>query len=198
MERVRDRTCERRHHAWAVLAVAAFVSVAASACSEGTDEPGTYPKGTIAAILAADGRFDRLMSIIEDEAPRVFLASFSSTDAGGRKIDITWFAPTDEAFAAVPQDTLSYLLDDGHVGELQDVLDHHASFTAYTTDELRSMAESGEAELETIGGGPISVTLVDGGLHVDQATVIEGDIEATNGVIHVIDELMIPDSVSTS
>jgi transforming growth factor-beta-induced protein len=196
MQRVRRRTRDRRHPGWAIVAVAAIVSVAAGACSKGTEEPGAYPKGTIAAILAADDRFDTLMTILEEDAPRVFLASFSSTGTEARKIDVTWFAPTDRAFAAVPQDTLAYLLDDGHVGDLQSVLDHHASFTAYTLEALTSRVESGDAELETIGGGPIRLTLVDGVLHVDQASVIDGDVEATNGVIHVIDAVMIPDSAS--
>jgi transforming growth factor-beta-induced protein len=104
--------------------------------------------------------------------------------------------PTNEALAAVPQDTLAPLLDDGHVGDLQAVLDHQASFTPYTLDQLTSKAESGDAELDTIGGGPMRLTIVDGVLHVDGATVFDADIEATNGVIHVIDALMIPDSVS--
>jgi hypothetical protein len=59
---------------------------------------------------------DARLVILEEDAPRVFLASFTSTGTEGKKIDITWFAPTDKAFAAVPQDTLTYLLDRGDEG----------------------------------------------------------------------------------
>jgi uncharacterized surface protein with fasciclin (FAS1) repeats len=172
------------------------VSVALAACDESSDQPAAYPDGTIAAILAGDDRFDTLMEIVEKDAPRVFLASFTSTGTEERKIDITWFAPTDEAFAALPPTTLDMLLDDDNVDDLQAILDHHAIFTAYSVADLTSKAQSEEGEVPTIGDGPIRLTLVDGVLHVDEATVIDGDIEAVNGVIHVIDAVMIPDSVS--
>lgn len=190
----RGRSRDRRP-VWAVLATAAIVSIAAAACNEAAEKPEGYPKGTIAAILAADGRFDTLMSIIEQDAPRVFLDSLTTVEAGGQEIDITWFAPTDEAFAAVPSEVLDALLQDDNVGDLQTVLDHHTILRAYSLAELMSKAESIQPKVQPIGGGPISLTLVDGELHVDDATVIDGDIDAANGVIHVINALMVPDSV---
>jgi uncharacterized surface protein with fasciclin (FAS1) repeats len=82
------------------------------------------------------------------------------------------------------------------VSELQLVYDHHVTRVSHSLQVLRSMIEDGLVEVEPLDGGPIRLSLVDGVLHVDEATVVEGDIEAVNGVIHVIDAVMIPDSVT--
>jgi transforming growth factor-beta-induced protein len=179
-----------------VVAGMLLVATVLGACGAGDEGPTSYPKGTIAAIMAADERFDTLMQIVEVEAPRVFISSFTTTVLpDGRRIDITWFAPTDEAVEALPPDTLDELRDDDNVSDLKAVLDHHTILTAHSLSDLMSIARSGDGVVEDITGQPIRLTLVDGVLHVDEAAVIDGDIEAENGVIHVVDALMIPDSV---
>lgn len=81
--------------------------------------------------------------------------------------------------------------------DLQTVLDHLIR-TAYSMADLRSEAKSGEGEVEAIGGGPIRLALADRVLMVDEATVIQGDIEGKNGVIHVVDAVMIPGATGLS
>jgi len=110
--------------------VALMASIILVACGDET-EPGEYPEGTIASKLVADDRFDTLMRIVEQDAPEVVLRSLASTD-----IDITWFAPTDEAFAALPPGTLDALLSDER--SLQAVLDHHAVRGAYSSADLKA------------------------------------------------------------
>jgi uncharacterized surface protein with fasciclin (FAS1) repeats len=175
-----------------VLVTGVIASVALGGCAASDDGPSSYPEGTIAAILAADDRFDTLMELTEQDMPRVALDSFTAPE-----LDITFFAPTDDAFAALPPGALEWLRNDDNVHELQLLYDHHVvGHVVLSTDDLRSKIEGGDGEVEALDESPIRLTLVEGALHVDDATVIEGDIEAVNGVIHVIDAVIVPDSVS--
>lgn len=174
-----------------VLMAGVIASFALGACETSAGGPASYAEGTIAAIMAADDRFDTLMKITEQDMPRVALDSISTPE-----LDITFFAPTDDAFAALPPGALEWLRNDDNVSELQRVYDHHVTRVSHSLQVLRSMIEDGVVEVEPLDGGPIRLSLVHGVLHVDEATVVEGDIEAVNGVIHVIDAVMIPDSVT--
>jgi uncharacterized surface protein with fasciclin (FAS1) repeats len=166
--------------------VALIASITLAACGDETQSLG-YPDGSIAAVLAADDRYDTLMRILEQDAPEVVVRSLASTD-----IDITFFAPTDEAFAALPDGTLDALLSDDHT--LQAVLDHHAIRGAYSSAELEARARE-DGRLGTIAGALIELNFSDDVLRVDDAAVIEADIEAVNGVIHVVDAVLIPEFV---
>lgn len=174
------------------LMTGVIASVALGGCAAGDGGPSSYPEGTIAAILAADERFDTLMELTEQDMPRVALDSFTAPE-----LDITFFAPTDDAFAALSPGALDWLRNDDNVHELQLLYDHHVvGHVVLSSDDLRSKIQAGDGEVEALDESPIRLTLVDGALHVDEATVIEGDIEAVNGVIHVIDAVIVPDSVS--
>jgi len=167
-----------------------ITSVALGACEAGADSPADYPEGTIAAILAADDRFETLMEITEQDMPRVALDSLTAPE-----LDITLFAPTDDAFDALPAGALDWLREDDNVKDLQLLYDHHVLREAHTLGDLRSEVEAGAGKVEALRI-PIQLTLAEGVIHVDGASVIDGDIEAVNGVIHVIDAVMIPTSVS--
>ncbi len=163
-----------------------------AACGGDSASPPTYPAGSIGAMLAADGRFDTLMQLTEQEMPPVAVDSFRALD-----LDITIFAPTDDAFAVLPPGTLEWLRNDDNVSDLQWIFDHHVIAKGYSLAELRSVATSGDGRVETLtDGSPIQLTISGDDLKVDEATVIDGDIQARNGVIHVIDAVLIPDSVT--
>jgi len=176
---------------FSILMAGVIASIALGACEASPGGPASYAEGTIAAIMAADDRFDTLMKLTEQDMPPVALDSISTPE-----LDITFFAPTDDAFAALPPGVLEWLRNDDNVSELQLVYDHHVTRVSRSLRVLQSMIEDGVVEVEPLDGGPIRLSLVDGVLHVDEATVVEGDIEAVNGVIHVIDAVMIPDSVA--
>jgi uncharacterized surface protein with fasciclin (FAS1) repeats len=98
----------------------------------------------------------------------------------------TVFAPTDAAFAAVPTATLNTLLADPN-GLLTDVLLHHVvGATALSTDL------SNGQQVTTLFGDNLLIGINNGIVSVDNATVIVADIEATNGVVHVIDVVLVP------
>jgi uncharacterized surface protein with fasciclin (FAS1) repeats len=98
----------------------------------------------------------------------------------------TVFAPTDAAFAAVPTATLNALLADPS-GLLTDVLLHHVVGAAAFSGDL-----SNGQLVPTLFGDNVLVTIAGGNVSIDNATVIVADIEATNGVVHVIDAVLVP------
>ena len=100
----------------------------------------------------------------------------------------TVFAPTDEAFAALPAGTVENLLKPENKDQLAAVLTYHV-----VPGKIMSADIAGKtAEVTTVQGSDLSVNATDG-VMVDNATVVAADIEADNGVIHVIDQVVLPD-----
>lgn len=100
----------------------------------------------------------------------------------------TVFAPTDEAFAALPEGTIEMLLEPENVEQLVAILTYHV-----VPGEVPASAAAGSVvELETVQGQAVTVDGTGGGVTVDGANVIAADIEADNGIIHVIDTVILP------
>jgi uncharacterized surface protein with fasciclin (FAS1) repeats len=99
----------------------------------------------------------------------------------------TVFAPTDEAFAKLPAGTVENLLKPENKEQLVAILTYHV-----VPGKIMSSDVAGKrAMVETVQGSELSVDATDG-VMVDSATVISADIEASNGVIHVIDAVVLP------
>lgn len=99
----------------------------------------------------------------------------------------TVFAPTDEAFAALPRGTVENLLKPENRAALQAVLKYHViSGRIYADDAI------GAGVASTLQGGDVRITIKEGRLMVNDATVVSSDIQTTNGVIHVIDRVILP------
>ena len=99
----------------------------------------------------------------------------------------TVFAPTDAAFAALPEGTLDALLADPS-GDLTDILLYHV-----VGDSVMSGMLSDGMKVETLFGDSISVMISEGNVYINDAMVTVADIVAGNGVVHVIDAVLIPD-----
>ena len=100
----------------------------------------------------------------------------------------TVFAPTDEAFAKVPAATLEALGAD--TAKLKAVLLYHVVPGSSKAADVLKLGPT--AKVATAGGKEITVTVADGKVKVDNANVVKTDIIASNGVIHVIDAVVIP------
>ncbi|MFM7363506.1 MAG: fasciclin domain-containing protein [Cuspidothrix sp.] len=100
----------------------------------------------------------------------------------------TIFAPTDEAFAKLPQDALQDLLKPENKEVLIKVLTYHVVSGKVLSSDLKS------GEVKTLQGDPMTVK-VNNGVQVNDATVTKADIEGSNGVIHQIDNLILPPSL---
>ncbi|BCW96303.1 MAG: fasciclin domain-containing protein [Fimbriimonadales bacterium] len=96
----------------------------------------------------------------------------------------TVFAPTDEAFAQIPQDTLQAVL--ANKEQLTAILTYHVA-----PGKLMAADVARSTQIPTVQGQSITVS-TEGGVRVDEANVIQTDIEADNGVIHVIDRVIMP------
>merc|ERR1712176_968366 len=103
----------------------------------------------------------------------------------------TVFAPTDDAFTALPDGVLECLLKDDNSQQLKDVLTYHvvSGIKAMSTDL------SDCQKIKTLQGDNVTVDLSDG-VKINKATVNPADVEATNGVIHVIDSVLVPDGIA--
>ncbi len=99
----------------------------------------------------------------------------------------TVFAPTDEAFAKLPDGTVSELLKPENKEKLQAILTYHV-----VPGRLTSAHVVGLESAKTVQGQAVDIQVSDGIVMVDNARVTKVDIEATNGVIHVIDSVILP------
>jgi uncharacterized surface protein with fasciclin (FAS1) repeats len=96
----------------------------------------------------------------------------------------TVFAPNDDAFGKLPQGTVENLLKD--IPKLKDVLTYHVVSGRHMAADVAA-----QKSLKTVQGQSITVR-TEGGVKVDGATVVQADIAADNGVIHVIDSVIMP------
>nr|WP_322097116.1 fasciclin domain-containing protein [Pelagibius sp. Alg239-R121] len=99
----------------------------------------------------------------------------------------TVFAPTDEAFAKLPEGTVEDLLKPENKDKLVAILTYHVVPGKIMSGDIAGKT----AEVETVQGAKLAVDAMDG-VKVDSAQVITADIETSNGVIHVIDTVVIP------
>jgi uncharacterized surface protein with fasciclin (FAS1) repeats len=130
---------------------------------------------TIVDIAVQAGKFNTLVQAVQ-------AAGLVETLSG--EGPFTVFAPTDEAFAQIPQETLQAVLADKE--KLTAILTYHVvPGRLMAADVVRS------TQLQTVQGQSITVS-TEGGVRVDDANVIQTDIEADNGVIHVIDKVIMP------
>jgi len=97
----------------------------------------------------------------------------------------TVFAPTDEAFAKVPKDVLDGLAKDK--AKLQEVLKYHVLTSKWTTDDFKLVKQTGTAQ-----GKPVSFVVSAGGVTVNGAKVVKPNVDCSNGMIHVIDAVLLP------
>ncbi len=100
----------------------------------------------------------------------------------------TVFAPTNDAFAALPEGTLESLLKPENKDQLVAILTYHV-----VAGEVKSTDLSDGMKAETVNGAAATITTA-GGAKVNGANVVSADIMATNGVVHVIDKVILPPS----
>ena len=112
----------------------------------------------------------------------------------------TVFAPTDQAFAAVPQPMTAYLMDPGNKAALAQVLTYHVVPGAITSADLyaKIKAGGGKATLTTVAGQPLTFTEVSGNIKVDgtqgsSGYVTQADVAQSNGMIHILNGVLMPE-----
>ena len=99
----------------------------------------------------------------------------------------TVFAPTDEAFAKLPPGTVEMLLKPENKEKLVSILTYHVVPAKAMAKDVAGMKSA-----KTVNGKELKLKAEDGKVTVDKATVAKADVEASNGVIHVIDAVLLP------
>ena len=155
-------------------------------CGSGTEhhEPPHIPEPepepmSIVDVAVANGSFTTLVAALEATGLDVTLSDMDSS--------FTVFAPTDDAFALLGDDTIAALLDDTET--LTDILTYHVIGSEIDSSAAISSAGS---TVEMVNGDSTGLSLDGDNLLVNTVTVTTVDVEADNGVIHVIDAVLIP------
>jgi len=130
----------------------------------------------VAAVKAAD-----LVGVLTGEGP------------------FTVFAPTNDAFAKLPAGTVETLLKPENKEKLQAVLTYHVVAGSFTAKDVIGLIRkgSGKAVIPTVNGGNLTAMMMDGSVYIsdengNKAKVTAADLNNTNGIIHVIDSVVLP------
>jgi uncharacterized surface protein with fasciclin (FAS1) repeats len=151
-------------------------SKSTSASQQGSSNYVPPTKNIVETVNAA-GHFNTLVNGIN-------AASLSDTLTG--KGPFTLFAPTDEAFKKLPAGALESLRKDS--AKFKAVLSYHVIAGYVSARDIKS------GDLMTLQGTVLTAAVADSGVHVNGANVKQADIAATNGVVHVIDTVIMPKS----
>ncbi len=168
------------------VAAAAETTMAADMATDTTMAADMATETTMAADAAAApadivdtavaaGSFTTLAKLLTD-------AGLVETLKGAGPFTV--FAPTDEAFAAVPQETLDALAADKE--QLVRVLTYHVVLGTVMAADIQP------GDVATVAGPTVALSVTDGTVMVNDATVTTADVVASNGVIHVIDKVILP------
>jgi uncharacterized surface protein with fasciclin (FAS1) repeats len=150
-----------------LLALALAVGLASPALAQ--------PKDIVDTAVAA-GSFKTLAKLLTD-------AELIAVMKGPGPYTV--FAPTDEAFAKVPKDVLDGLAKDK--AKLQEVLKYHVLTSKWTTDDIKLVKQTGTAQGKSVAFAGSGATLT-----VNGAKVVKANIDCSNGMIHVIDAVLLP------
>ena len=140
-------------------------------------------KGTISDIASEDPRFTTLVALVEQAGLTGELDSDTK---------YTVFAPTNAAFEKLDPELVSKLKS----GEANDKLTAILKAHVVEGETLSSDIANGEMNVATLAGSDVAVTKTDDSVMIDNATVVAADIQASNGVIHAVDTVIMPDDES--
>lgn len=168
----------------AAAEAAATPAATEEAMAEATATPAPTEEAMAEAAMAdivdtavAAGSFNTLVAAVQ---------AAGLVDALKGEGPFTVFAPTDDAFAKLPQSTIDALLADP-TGDLTQILLYHV-----VPGKVMAADLSDGLQATTLQGGAVTFKLSDGGAMVNDANIIATDIETSNGVIHVIDSVILP------
>ncbi len=160
-----------------ILKIAAAAVVVAFSSTAAADNCSTHKaEKTIVDIAVSDSSFETLTAL---------LGEAGLVDALNQPGPLTVFAPTDEAFAKVDADTLQALKSDKAL--LTKVLTYHVVSGKYKAEKVIK-----KSELTTLAEIPVPISTNAEGVYIGGAKVVQADVAASNGVVHVIDTVLIP------
>ncbi len=148
-----------------------------------TDEMADDEVGTIVVVADTNGSFGRLVAAV---------TAASLVETLSSEGPFTVFAPTDDAFAALPVGLVDCLLLEENVDTLSAILTYHV------VDGQVMSTDLADGAVPTLQGEDITVDLTDGVVLNDSINVVIADVPASNGVIHAIDGVLVPPTVDVA
>jgi uncharacterized surface protein with fasciclin (FAS1) repeats len=161
------------------------LSLTAAACGGETpaaQDPttaGSVAKGDIVDTADGAGQFKTLLAAVK-------AADLESTLRGAGPFTV--FAPTDEAFKKLPPGTVESLLEPQNKEKLKAILTYHVVAGKVGSEDASKLTSA-----KTVNGKELKLSSAGGGLKINSANVVKADIGASNGVIHVIDAVVLPE-----
>lgn len=177
------------------IALAGAAALALSACSSSTTSPAPAETSAMETPMASEAAAGTLVEVAAGNPD--FSTLVTAVQAAGLTETLsaegpyTVFAPTNEAFAALPPKVVKKLLKPENKETLTKVLTYHVLPEELTSDEITA------GKFKTVEGQDVTIT-TDGGVKVDGATVVTADVMASNGVVHAIDAVILPPGVDVS
>jgi uncharacterized surface protein with fasciclin (FAS1) repeats len=162
-----------------ILLMLSFPAAACSDSDDGDDNNTAETSVDIVATAQKAGTFKTLVTAVQ-------AADLVATLQGPGPFTV--FAPPDSAFSALPAGTVDTLLKPENKAMLTGVLTYHV-----VAGKLSSSDVAGKASAKTVQGQELMFKTENGKVKVDGATVVTPDIECSNGVIHVIDSVLLPE-----
>lgn len=162
--------------------IALCAALALSACADASDTPttaATAPTVDIVDTAVSAGSFNTLVAAVQ---------AAGLVDTLKSPGPFTVFAPTDEAFAALPAGTVENLLKPENKDQLTAILTYHVIAGKVLSSDLAGK----KLEAQTVQGSTVDIDATGSGVKVDNANVVAADVAASNGVIHVIDAVILP------
>lgn len=160
-----------------VAATALLVGLAVTACDDDTTGPEQLP--TLVETASSNGSFETLVAAVEAAG----LADVLEGDG-----PFTVFAPTDEAFEKLPDGTIASLLLPENRDQLIAILTYHVVPGRFLAEDVLA-----STTLTTVQGGNLSISLDGQTPKVNESVIVATDVLASNGVIHVIDSVLLPE-----
>jgi uncharacterized surface protein with fasciclin (FAS1) repeats len=147
------------------------------------------------ALVTSSAHAKNIVEVAREAgAFNTLLAAAKATGLAGALADgenLTVFAPTDEAFAKLPAGTVKNLLKPENKDQLAAILSYHVVPRKLTSDMLPGRSIHVKT-LKALGDKTLAVTKSSSGVTVDNANVVSADIKADNGIIHIIDTVVLP------
>lgn len=187
------------------IVLASAASLAIAACAEETAEPTTEDTAAMNDQMANEtAEAGTIVEVAQDNPDFSTLVSAVTTAELGETLSgegpYTVFAPTNAAFEAVDQATLEQLMSEEGREDLTNILTYHVvegeTMAQALTEAIEGAGEEGY-ELTTVNGATLTATMEGGNVVLtdavgNTATVTATDVDASNGVIHVIDTVLMP------
>mgnify|MGYP002635105863 CR=1 FL=1 len=164
-----------------ILTTFLLAAAPADTCSASTTVAAVPQQKTIVETALGSRSFSTLVTALK---------AADLVDALQAEGQFTVFAPTNEAFAKLPERQLAMLLDPKNKGLLKSILTYHV-----VAGELKAERVLKSKNAITLNGQRIDITVTEGAVMVDGATVTSTDIDCSNGVIHVIDTVILPSTM---